>query len=360
VAFFSDKEAALERKPGAEVPYIHILRSFAIYLIIALHCVSPYLTDVALYGTRTWWVCGFINSAARSGVPIFLMISGFLLLSDSRTLAIKPFYIRRCQRLLLPFLCWDVIYFLFNSLRDGIPPALGRFLSELAVEGSKYHLWFVYQILAIYLLAPFLKRLLDACRTGEQWLFFMLLVLPTTILPFLNTVLPVYIAPFRPLLEGYVGYFVLGYLLGQQDLPAVGRWAVYCGGVAGLLLNAIGNYAASSPEKLDLIWNNGYAISSYLTAAAVFVWGKSVRWRWQGWTASLFRQLADASFDIYFSHALILELWRYLLRSFDISLSPAVEVVVSFMVTALVASLLALLLRAVRRALRRHRQTFGA
>lgn len=43
-----------------------------------------------------------------------------------------------------------------------------------------------------------------------------IILFPTTLRPILNQLLPVDLYFFDPLMEGYVGYFLLGYLLGKE------------------------------------------------------------------------------------------------------------------------------------------------
>lgn len=71
-----------------------------------------------------------------------------------------------------------------------------QFVRDLAFRGSKYHLWFFYQIMAIYLLLPFLKRITDGLSPRQLlWLIFII-ALPTT--------LGVYVLKKLPLLRHMV------------------------------------------------------------------------------------------------------------------------------------------------------------
>ncbi|MDR3278327.1 MAG: acyltransferase family protein [Oscillospiraceae bacterium] len=62
--------------------YINYLRVLAIFLVVGLHCIAPYIVSVPLFDTPVWWFCLVTNAFFRAGVPLFLMISGFLLLRD--------------------------------------------------------------------------------------------------------------------------------------------------------------------------------------------------------------------------------------------------------------------------------------
>ena len=65
-----------------QIPYLHYLRAVAILMVVALHSITPYISDAAIYGKKSWYVYLFINAVTRGGVPMFLMISGYLMLND--------------------------------------------------------------------------------------------------------------------------------------------------------------------------------------------------------------------------------------------------------------------------------------
>lgn len=154
-------EEHCERTHSSRYAYIDLLRCLAAFLVILLHCIAGYTGNTALFGTRTWWACDIINSFARMGVPLFFMVSGFLLLSSEKTDCVQTFYKNRVSRLCVPFLFWDIVYYFESCVLEGRSPGLLPFLNELTRQGSKYHLWFVYQIMALYLLMPFLKSLFN-------------------------------------------------------------------------------------------------------------------------------------------------------------------------------------------------------
>lgn len=352
-------EHRLRDRPS--LPYLDILRCAATYFVILLHCIAPYLTSASLFGSRTWWVCNAANSVVRMGVPLFFMISGCLSLADAGTLHLKAYYIKRFRRVAVPFLCWDVIYFLTNCLISHQSPSLSRFFSELLTTGSQYHLWFVYQILGLYLLAPFLKKIIDHCRPREQVLFLLVVLLQPTLLLFFNTVQPcLRIAPFGALVEGYAGFFLFGYLLGTYPIALRRRVLFYCAGAAGTVINIAGSYVFSSPEAVSLPFNAGYSLTHYLTSGAFFL---LVRYRFEAPCATplrraicaLSRRVAGASYDIYLSHVLVMQVVAWLLAR-AAPLSPAQSIAVSFLSVSVLCTAAMLPLVRLRSLLRRSRR----
>src|SRR3546814_13654277 len=62
-----------------------------------------------------WWASNFDDSLTRSCVPVFLMISGVLLLGKQETLAV--FFRKRFARILPPLLFWSLFYMSWNTWR---------------------------------------------------------------------------------------------------------------------------------------------------------------------------------------------------------------------------------------------------
>lgn len=276
--------------------------------MIALHCVVGYVNDTDMYGTGTWWLCSIINSFGRMGVPVFFMLSGFLLLSGSGALDIRAFYKKRFLKLAAPFLAWDAVYYLEGCAVRG-SWAILPFFQQLVQQGSKYHLWFIYQIMGLYLLTPFLKKIVDHSSTRELLVFLAVVLLQPTVFRLVNVVQPVFhIAPFLALVEGYVGFYLLGYLLGTREVPPRLRRAIYLLGIVGMAGGTWGNYWYSSPEKISFYFSEGYSVMQYMTAGALFLFMKEYGGRLPRRAADWARGLAGLTFGIYFVHVLVLDL----------------------------------------------------
>lgn len=328
--------------------YIDILRCTATYLVIALHCIASYFASSSLFGTPVWWVCNVVNSITRMGVPLFFMVSGFLLLSDKRELDIPSFYAKRLKKVLIPFLCWDIIYFLENCYLQAQPLDFRQFLLELlAQRGSKYHLWFIYKIIAIYLLIPFLKKILNHCKLREQILLLLVVMLQPTIFPFINTVQSAVHIDFGSLIEGRIGFFILGYILGTYDFSSLQKRILYLGGIVGFLLNIWGSFYYSSPQEMNLVFNDGCALTHFLTAGAFFLWVKEhcgTTGSNTGVIPRLSRRISELSYGIYLSHVLLLDCFIYYVRGLPNALGASRSILVFFAGTALCSTLLAFLL----------------
>ena len=74
--------------------YLDFLRCLAIIFVIILHSIMAALENPAFYQHPSWYLCMLVEPFDRTGVPLFFMISGFLLLSSPKTENLWEFYRR--------------------------------------------------------------------------------------------------------------------------------------------------------------------------------------------------------------------------------------------------------------------------
>lgn len=289
--------------------YLDFLRCMAIFFVVILHSITPTLVNTGFYSCTTWYLCMGIDPFDRTGVPLFLMISGYLLLSRSSTERIWDFYKHNIPKLVIPLTAWSLIYYAAEVVYGQHPVEVDQFLDRFLNQGVSYHMWFIYTLLGIYLLCPFLKRIVDHSSAHQLIVLLGIILFPTTLRPILNQALPVYIYLFGPMMEGLIGYFLLGYLLGRARFPKRIRVLIYLGGVVGYAACLLGNLTQASPEGISLPMNGGYMLNHYLLASSIFIFFKNWFDRYSAELERFSRLLAKASnlvFGVYWSHALIL------------------------------------------------------
>ncbi len=288
--------------------YLDFIRVFAIITVIGLHCICDYYVAPENYGKDLWYILSFANEFFRIGVPLFFMISGFLLLNNPIPDA-KAFYKRRLSKILIPFIFYDIFYFLFFTWLYGYEFSVSRFFRELIGIGSAYHLWFIFSIAFMYLMIPFLKIIVDKC--SEKMLFFALLIITfqSTLKPFINLFLKseAFGNSFLHLTEdgmiGYLGYLLAGYLLGRHKFSKKSTALVIVLGAGFFLITPIiSTYSVTHGS--DFVMHGGYSLNHYLEAAAVFLIFKSLFKK----PSKVVYALSSVSFGAYFIHVFVLEI----------------------------------------------------
>lgn len=197
------------------------LRNVATFLVVAVHVAAPVAMDFNDYHSF-WWRCGnFWNSLARPGVPIFVMLSGFLILRKDE--ATGSFLKKRFVRVLVPALFWMVAYSFYNFQANGSPTSAREFFVGLFEGPVHYHLWFIYLILGLYLMFPILRPWVRSAREADFFYLFGLCALASWGYKICSVFFGLHFGLQWEFFTNNIGYFVLGYYLGTKPLADFGH-----------------------------------------------------------------------------------------------------------------------------------------
>lgn len=308
--------------------YLDFLRSFAIIMVIILHSINGYIVRPELYGKASWYINLALNPFTRTGVPIFLMISGSLILSSDRTKDFGYFYKKIVTRLVVPLVAWNILYFMFRWAMGYTVFDIGTLFASIINQGTEYHLWYLYTLIGIYLIAPFLKILVDNCSQKQQVLFLVLTLLSTTLCPFINATTPLYINLFEPLFNGYISLFVMGYILCNLKSKKSTAIIFSAIGILCFIFSVTYHHLTSSGERIQLYFNNGYSFCHYGLAASVLYIVKFL-FEEKTFMKGISTTLAKYSFGMYLTHVAVIDL---VMKFFMIDASPVLSSLYIFVI----------------------------
>lgn len=224
--------------------WLNDLRILAALAIIFVHVAQASLNVPDDINSIAWWTGNLYLSFSLWGVPVFVMISGALLLSPQREYpTLSSFYMKRINRLLIPVLFWTIFYISWSYLRSVVNDRefdVEQMLSNL-LSGRPYpHMWYLYMALGLYVFTPYLRKIVRHSTEFELFLlsaiaiFISMLSLATGTSPHRATV-------FIQLFPLYLGYFFAGHLIFSSNIKIKTR---YLGALFILfaLLTAAGHY----------------------------------------------------------------------------------------------------------------------
>jgi len=198
-----------------------LIRGIAALSVIAIHVTAGFVTvSAAGYG----W-----NQAMRYAVPLFILLSGFLLYYldlGRKPLTYSQFIRRRLKKIMAPYVLWTLLYVGYSgrlhwsswAASGGEEPL--RLMAKHLLMGTGYvHLYFLLIMLQLYLLYPLLRRWV--VRHGRLVLGgSLLLTLLAQSMIYLHQiqvlVLPSMGVPYVSLFPLWIGYFVLGMAAASQ------------------------------------------------------------------------------------------------------------------------------------------------
>lgn len=253
------------------------LRIFACFMVIFLHVAAQNWSSVDVTG-KQWHVFNLYNSAVRSSVPLFLMLSGKLLLSHGDDFSMKKFFSKNIKKLFIVYLVWAFLYAVDTV---GIAEILkGNYRNLIAcVVGSKFHLWYLSTLISIYLLLPLFMGLIKyqggryvpyACILFLIWGVgkeFLMLLFPE------NLYLKRIFKDFTYALGDLSGYFLLGYALDKyKDRFAKIKTGYLAAALAVIIMIAAkaGELAALAAGKPKSIFFGYLALPVCVEAILIF------------------------------------------------------------------------------------------
>lgn len=253
------------------------LRVFTTFFVILYHICCIYLDQYGKIPNKTWWFFCFCNTIVMCSVPVFVMLSGALILQKEYLLT--DFLKKRFSRILLPFIFWSAVYIAFSISNE---TSTGKYMSLYDVVlwsfdklkfGAEYHLWFVYMIIGLYLFVPIISKWIKNTNENEIvyylliWGFWMLMEQP---------IMSYFKIDFHLIhFSGYLGYFILGYYLSIKDFN-LNRFAINTISALMILLGstfaAFGIYqSVLSTSKANLYFQSNLNFHVLLIGSGLFL-----------------------------------------------------------------------------------------
>jgi surface polysaccharide O-acyltransferase-like enzyme len=254
---------------------IDVVRFVAIFMVILLHSTGfPYRflnSTITGMDIVNWFSTDVYAAMGLFGVPLFVMLTGALLLNPNReNEPLKVFYRKRLDRIGLPFIFWTVVYFAWTFTVLWQPFTLMNVLKGLS-GGAYSHLWYLYLLMGLYAVTPILRVLV---KHLDRKLFTYLLILwfiGTSITPAVHLFLPeLNYNPYTFLIIDWVGYFLLGTYLLETRFK---RTKTILIGALGLLGTVFGAWILTGTmgEAYTAFLHSYVSPTTMLASAALFL-----------------------------------------------------------------------------------------
>ncbi len=202
--------------------WIDRLNVIAVFGVILIHTSGSLLYSFNKEPIFDWWIGNLFDSMARFSVPVFGMIMGATILRNEYS--IGTYFKKRGLRLIPPFLFWALVYLSYDAsakFYHGWNPSyveLFFWVGSQVTKGIAIHFWYVYLIVGIYFLLPWLKwglrKLTDSSLSFVLVSWFSLLLVQFL---FLNID---HHPNYFTYLICFLGYPVLGYYFSIKTLKS--------------------------------------------------------------------------------------------------------------------------------------------
>lgn len=197
---------------------ISIMRIVATCAVIFLHTCNTISNNMDNYklteNAKFIFTTG--NYIMNWAVPVFLMITGALLLRKEKTITYRSCITKYTKRIILALFIFGIPFSMMESILDAksvdiiiIPKAI----FNVFTGNSWSHLWYLYTLVGIYLILPLLKAFVDKANKKDIEIILVVMFVFNFILPLINSLFDVNLAFKLPVNSFTVFYILLGYYL---------------------------------------------------------------------------------------------------------------------------------------------------
>lgn len=300
----------------SRILYIDILRIVSIFAVVVLHVSAPFAANMNTYGIRWWWIGNIADSATRWSVPVLIIISGRLLLDNSKEEDELLFLRKRLTKVIIPLIFWSFIYMLRDSKLDIRLNALlfKQFLINLYTAKVHIHLWYLYMIVGLYLITPIIRTYVKNAKKESIFYFTVIWFISNGIIGFSEKFMSYNIGFNLSFFNWSLGYYILGFLFEKYNPSGNQRKIIYILGFLGLSITIYGTFLLTLDNAGELVTHlySYFAPNVIFMSTSVYLLFKNIDWNKTiakiPVVNNLISSLGKTSFGIYLTHLLVLDI----------------------------------------------------
>lgn len=306
---------------------IELVRALSFVMVIIIHVANYFCRAYEYINTGEYLFSLVLNSMARVSVPCFFMISGALLLGRNETMKKS---LQRVVRFLPVLIVWTIIYYVFNTYYMDQDVNLKKIL-EVPAEA---HLWYLYVMIPIYLVLPFLQAMCRGMDAKLEKAFIILgsiLVVLQPIMFYAKIDLYFGIPIFGDRVYIYylfIGYFIAKYI--DQIPKKKGLWfSVFVGSsLATVVVTAIGSSFMGDHMEQLLTYGCPFIIISSAAFFVMILQAGNGNVQLKESVRKVIDTCCGCSFGIYLIHILFLDNFKKHVKAYEVSAYWAVPALV--------------------------------
>ena len=307
--------------------YMDILNIIAIIAVVAMHCNGVVHTFST---SRSWATSLIVDVVCYFAVPVFIMLSGANLMNYHKKYDTKTFFKKRFNRVLIPALAWITIMAIWKMFIINIIDISGMrvndFIDLIINNKIEYTYYFLFVILGLYLTMPLLSLLTDKKYRKVLWYIVFAYFIFNALIPNILLLFNIQLNnDFHVLLDGYIIYAILGFLLANTDVPKKYRIIIYVLAVFGMIYRYVTTYIFSYQDGAinKITW--GYMqFHTFILATAVFLFVKNMNLKKiesNKKLTNMIAKISSCSFGVYLLHLIVkyyeIQLFNINIRSWE-------------------------------------------
>ncbi len=338
----TESHDTLPLSPSRSARY-DVLRVGACLAVILLHLSATIVMDRELLGSLGWHLSNALDAATRWCVPVFVMLSGALLLDPKKYASQREFWTRRMGRLLPALISWPAIYFAWRAFYWHQPLSLEIVAHDLVTGRPYVHLYFLFLIAGLYLVTPFLANALTALSLPQLRELIVIMAGLAMSANLFDSLASSAFTLFVP----YLTYYLAGWYCARLRIERPSLLAVIIATAAAIttILTAILVSTRGYDDRWAFYFYEDFSPTDMIMAVGLFllILQGTISLR----VESIAQTLAPLTLGVYLAHPIVVELLRYAyFVAAPILLRPPYYVPITFLLTcAITFPLVALMQR---------------
>lgn len=320
----------MQKKSMERMHHLDLLRAIACLSVVMIHVSAEFVVRGS--SGPDFWLGVLMDSLARAGVPLFVMISGALMLDEGYEFTKKKWLIH-IGRMAAFYVFWRIACGLVGS--------------------PTYHLWFVPMIVMMYLLVPLLRLWVKAENIRSVEWFLAIAAVVLFAVPQITEILiretggSAFLRGFLDDLNvayavRYVVYFVLGWYLNR----GVRRRKLACGlSILGVCMTFAGTCWATLLLGMDTYpFFRNFTVNVLLHSAGLFTLCRARFAQPEnpaGWAHRIVRRIGECSLGVYAVHLYVISRLMPVLGR----LHTAVALPLVFLLSLVLSAVISMILR---------------
>jgi surface polysaccharide O-acyltransferase-like enzyme len=317
---------------------IDLIRVTAIFLVIFLHATNTFYNQIPL-GTISdyqWWTFVAYKSLALSCVPLFVILTGSLLLQPAKLdEPIGVFLRKRVKRIGLAFVFWTLIYLAWSFYITNTPFTFDSISMGLVTSfftGAYYHFWYLYLIAGLYLITPLLRA--GVVFKNPKLIGYLIGVwfISICIIPLLPILTGFSLPGEVFVVGGFTGYFLAGSYLQKKRLK---RRFIYYFLILGFIFTLASTWVMTyhvEPVSNDYTFFDYLSLNVVVMSVGAYALLLRFPVDWPGknhpYAKKIIQNISKNTLPIYLLHVIVLETFvRGLLGvTLDLTILPVIQV----------------------------------
>ena len=310
-----------EKTKSGRTPYLEALRIIAVLYVIFIHTGrrGNFLYLERPVGGPAFWIYMFISIYGQFCVPVFLAVSGAVLLGrDDEPVGS---WLKRVFRALIILVVYSFAYYVRDVRKfEELAFSWSYFFTRLYSQVIKYHLWYLYVYIVYLLTLPLLRAMVRGLKDRYFYYVFGAAVVMNGIIPCAEYCLfkgEVTLSSYKSSLWFVINivlYPCMGYFIHNRMkiLPRKRTIAIlWIANLAGVIVSCLmtNYYAVVSGTYDESIQAPFYASFVMLNSVAMFITVKAVfeSVKLSRLTNTAIISLGKCTFGIYLLHVFFLE-----------------------------------------------------